>query len=144
MLLNEIWLQNRNLTLARFFRRIFNFVEIGTGTYDLFDILENDITFQARCHCWAGFYQDVSASRITICNFFVVLRSGQIGTFDLSDILGHNKKIYFTLRCRAGFFDFRFLPDICQKLSVFRQRKISKISEKSYVPIPNGSAVIRI
>ena len=44
----------------------------------------------------------------------------EIGTYDLSDILGHRITFYFTLRCRAGFFDFRFLPVICHKLSVFR------------------------
>jgi hypothetical protein len=50
------------------------------------------------------------------------LRSGQIGIFDLSEILGHNKTFHFTLRCRAGFFQFPVftghLPKICFKVNV--------------------------
>ena len=32
-----------------------------------------------------------------------ILKSSKIGTYDLSDILGHRITFYFTLRCRAGF-----------------------------------------
>ena len=57
-------------------------------------------------------------------------KMSEIGTCDLSDILGHKITFYFTLRCGADFFDFRVLPNICHKLLVFRQKKTSKITGK--------------
>jgi hypothetical protein len=61
-------------------------------------------------------------------------RSCRIGTFDLSDIFGHNITFHFTLRCRAGFFDFRFLPVKNQK-----SKKKSAITRslKSYIIAQN-------
>jgi hypothetical protein len=55
----------------------------------------------------------------------------EIGTYDLSDILGHRITFYFTLRCKAGFFYFWFLPDICDKLSFFARKKHQKLPVKN-------------
>jgi hypothetical protein len=55
----------------------------------------------------------------------------EIGSYDLSGILGHETTFYFTLRYVAGFFDFRFLPDICHNLSVFANNKHQKLLVKN-------------
>jgi hypothetical protein len=66
------------------------------------------------------------------------LRKVGIGTYDLSDILGNNITFYCALRCKAGFFDFRYFHE---KRYIIKQniRKIvcadSDLSQTPFVPI---------
>ena len=54
-----------------------------------------------------------------------ILKSSEIGTYDLSDILGHRTTFYFTSRCRAGFFYFRYFTGFTPEIVGFSKTALT-------------------
>jgi hypothetical protein len=49
----------------------------------------------------------------------------EIGTYDLSDILGHRPTFNSTLRCRARFFDFRYFTGFSPEIIGFSKTALT-------------------
>ena len=69
----------------------------------------------------------------------------KIGTYHLSDILGHRTTFYFTLRCRAGFFYFRYFTGFTPEIVGFSKTALTffmKLTGKNHIE-KSGSAAQR-